>query len=153
MQREHLPLAEIRRILENWSSEGERWGTPATPKSAKDYIQSVLGRSRPGEIVVGRRPKPRDKDPDDPPRMAEVVFEQGPAYSRAQSELSHHDVIAPHSSAPKSHKLPTRSQWERVSLAPDIELHIRRPLSRELNKKLGELLEAAREILEEEECR
>lgn len=151
LQREHLPLAEIRRILENWSSEGERWGTPATPKSAKDYIQSVLGQTRSVKWVVGRQPKPREEGSDVVASNADVIYEQGPAYSPAQSELLSQDILPPQSANPKPHKQPTRSQWERVSLAPDIELHIRRPLSRELNKKLGELLEAAREILKEEE--
>jgi hypothetical protein len=36
-------------------------------------------------------------------------------------------------------------------LAPDIELHIRRPLTREQNKRVERLLAAAREILQEDE--
>ena len=43
-----------------------------------------------------------------------------------------------------------RSQWERIVLAPDIELHVRRPLSRIQNKRVDRLLTIAREILEEE---
>src|ERR1700712_4883229 len=41
LQREHLPLAEIRRVLE--SSAGE---LPA-PRTARDYIRSVLSESSP----------------------------------------------------------------------------------------------------------
>jgi hypothetical protein len=44
---------------------------------------------------------------------------------------------------------PTRSQWERISLAPDVELHVRRPLSRYQNRRVERLLEAARQILKE----
>jgi len=40
-----------------------------------------------------------------------------------------------------------RSQWDRVVLTRDIELHIRRPLTRERNKQLARLLDVAREIL------
>ena len=43
-----------------------------------------------------------------------------------------------------------RSQWDRVALAPDIELHIRRPLSREQNRQVDRLLDAARRIFEED---
>jgi hypothetical protein len=43
-----------------------------------------------------------------------------------------------------------RSTWERMTLAPDVELHVRRPLSREQNKKLDRLLDAARSIFSEE---
>ena len=43
-----------------------------------------------------------------------------------------------------------RSQWERVDLAPDIELHIRRPLARATAKRLDRLIAIARDLLEED---
>jgi hypothetical protein len=46
--------------------------------------------------------------------------------------------------------LPDRSTWERIALAPDLELHVRRPLSRIQNKLLERLLELARKLFEEE---
>ena len=46
---------------------------------------------------------------------------------------------------------PVKSQWERVSLAPDVELHVRRPLTRETNRRVEKLLDLARQILQEEE--
>lgn len=96
LQREHLPLAEIRRVLE--SSAGE---SPA-PRTARDYIRAVLG-----EPVAH--------------------------YANASQ---------PEDAAPT-----TRAQWERVTLAPDIELHIRRPLTRAVNKQVERLIDAARDIL------
>jgi DNA-binding transcriptional MerR regulator len=45
---------------------------------------------------------------------------------------------------------PARSQWERFTLAPDVELHVRRPGSREDQRRIERLLEAAREIFNEE---
>ena len=101
MQREHLPLAEIRRVLE--SSAGE---APA-PHSARDYVRAVLGKP--------------------------MVQESSPAFSAAPED-----------------RTSTRSQWERVTLAPDIELHIRRPLSRAVNKQVERVIDAARDSLEEE---
>jgi len=98
LQREHLPLAEIRRVLE--SSAGE---LPA-PRTARDYIRAVLG---------------------------EPVAQ----YATASQ---------PEDTAPA-----TRSQWERITLAPDIELHIRRPLTRAVNKQVERLIDAARDILED----
>ncbi len=44
----------------------------------------------------------------------------------------------------------SRSQWERLMLDPDIELHVRRPLSRAQSRAVDRLLEAARRILREE---
>jgi DNA-binding transcriptional MerR regulator len=97
LQREHLPLAEIRRVLE--SSAGE---LPA-PRTARDYIRSVLG-----------------------------------------------EPVATYASAPPEDTPSVRSQWERISLAPDIELHVRRPLSRAMNKQVERLIDAARDILEDD---
>jgi DNA-binding transcriptional MerR regulator len=39
-----------------------------------------------------------------------------------------------------------RSHWERISIAPDIELHVRRPLSKPDNRRLEELLRRVREL-------
>jgi DNA-binding transcriptional MerR regulator len=40
-----------------------------------------------------------------------------------------------------------RSHWERITLGPDIELHVRRPLSRADNRGVERLLEEARRVL------
>lgn len=104
LQREHLPLAEIRRVLD--ASGGE---LPA-PRSARDYIANVLGQTT-------------------------MLAESAATHSAASLE----------DTAP-----PSRSQWERVTLAPDIELHIRRPLSRAVNKQVERLIDAARDILEDD---
>jgi DNA-binding transcriptional MerR regulator len=54
--------------------------------------------------------------------------------------------------APMTSPSPTsKSQWERISLAPDVELHVRRPLTREANRRVEKLLDLARHILQEEE--
>jgi len=47
-------------------------------------------------------------------------------------------------------QVPDRSQWERIALAPDVELHIRRPLTRSLNKAVDRLITIARELLQED---
>ncbi len=130
LQRDHLPLAEIRRILESSAAEGK------PPASAKDYIREVLD---------GKTSAP-------PPPL----YEEPTRISRAMSQTPrlNEDAIAydsPAPAEPRPNKAPTRSQWERLTLAQDIELHIRRPLSRDLNKKLERLVESAREILKEDE--
>jgi len=40
--------------------------------------------------------------------------------------------------------------WERIPLAPDVELHVRRPLSRTANRRVERLVTIAREILEDQ---
>ena len=44
-----------------------------------------------------------------------------------------------------------RSQWERLSLGPNLELHIRRPLGRLEQKRVDRLITIAREVLKEEQ--
>jgi len=109
LQREHLPLAEIRRRIDALSPAEIRRLATQTPKrapsSASAYIRQVLS--------------------DASPRML----------ARASAE-------------PTS---ANRSQWERITLAPDVELHIRRPLAREQNRMVERLLEAARAIYKENE--
>jgi DNA-binding transcriptional MerR regulator len=51
---------------------------------------------------------------------------------------------------PKLRTGPERSQWERLSLHPDVELHIRRPLSRELNRRVDRLIALARALMEDQ---
>jgi hypothetical protein len=42
-----------------------------------------------------------------------------------------------------------RTQWERVALSPNVELHIRRPVGRLEQKRVERLIRIGREILEE----
>jgi len=53
-------------------------------------------------------------------------------------------------SRPPSHPPQTahaeRSTWERVTVSPNVEVHVRRPLSRIENKRLERLLEVARTL-------
>lgn len=51
---------------------------------------------------------------------------------------------------PKPRTGPERSQWERLALHPDVELHIRRPLSRELNRRVDRLIALARALMEDQ---
>jgi DNA-binding transcriptional MerR regulator len=42
-----------------------------------------------------------------------------------------------------------RSTWERLVIAPDVELHVRRPLDRKTNKRVDQLERIARELFED----
>lgn len=122
LQREHLPLAEIRRRLENLGPDDIRRLARESPahqqSSARDYIRGVLSE---GAASLTRLPvKP--------------------------AALS-----ASRSAAAQDWKSFTRAQWDRIVLAPDVELHVRRPLSREQNRQVERLMDAARNIFEENE--
>jgi DNA-binding transcriptional MerR regulator len=136
LQAEHLPLAEIRRRLEGLDDAeirqlvGSR--EPAPPAgSALDYLRTVLdgpGLTKLQAAAPAARPLLRRASVD-PPIVAEAVAEP------------HHEPP----SVPME-----RSQWERITLGPDIELHIRRPLGRAQQKGVDRLVTIARELLEED---
>ncbi len=42
----------------------------------------------------------------------------------------------------------TRSTWERHSITPEVEIHIQRPLSREANQRVRELLRLAQDLFD-----
>ncbi len=45
---------------------------------------------------------------------------------------------------------PERSQWERLALGPNVEIHIRRPLSRLEQRRVERLITIARQVLKED---
>jgi DNA-binding transcriptional MerR regulator len=118
LQREHLPLSEIRRRIEKLSPEEVRGILETEPKraptSATEYVRRVLSE---GSSIMKAPEMPslsiRETRPPKPPPIA-------------------------------------RSQWEHFTLAPDVELHVRRPGTREENRRIERLLEAAREIFNED---
>ena len=121
LQRQHLPLAEIRQRLAGLDDDEVRSlaaeADPGPMDSALDYLRKVL-------------------EPAPPP---------APRFRRDQA-------AAPASSAEADPAAPAleRSQWERIALSPDVELHIRRPLTRAHQKGVDRLVTIARELLEED---
>jgi DNA-binding transcriptional MerR regulator len=143
LQREHLPLAEIRSRLAALDDATVATLVEATPTepasgSAIDYIRGVLGGDGPIEQMPLVAPVPAS-----PPAS--------PAFSR----LATHDVPASSPSEPGEPPVPTpapdRSQWDRILLASDVELHVRRPLARLAHRRVERLITIAREILEEDQ--
>ena len=136
LQREHLPLAEIRRRLEGLDDhevhallEAPRPPDTASTMSAVDYVRAVLGGGTPG--VPAQSTSPSSSGPP----AAPLAAGGSPVGS------------GPVPRAPVS----DRAQWERIALTPDIEVHVRRPLSREDNRRVEKLLEQAWAIFRGEE--
>jgi DNA-binding transcriptional MerR regulator len=142
LQAEHLPLAEIRRRT---SALGEREirdlvgdGSPPAPSdSALDYLRSVLGDRSPTSAG--------------PAVLARAIADPRQRPSAARSSAGPPAALPPSAASPSigSHA-GDRSQWDRIALTPDVELHIRRPLDRAHIKLVDRLVAIARELLEEE---
>jgi DNA-binding transcriptional MerR regulator len=167
LQRDHLPLAEIRARMERMEDEEVQAALDATslaepePPSGADatiaYVRALMTRA-------GVAPRFYDR-PAEPP--AGATFER-----RVPDEFPVRD--APGSSplplvlpgsipavlpspaypfpAPPALRSTTgdRSTWERMSITPDVELHVRRPLDRTTNKRVERLVRIARELFEED---
>jgi DNA-binding transcriptional MerR regulator len=139
LQREHLPLAEIRQRLVGLddtaiASLAEAPAAVADPQdSALDYIRRVLG---PPHVQPNRR----------------FAMKQLPlrAYSMAAEPVTDVPIPKTLSVEPAPGRSFERSQWERIPLAPDIELHVRRPLPRPLAKQVDRLVSIAHDLLEED---
>jgi DNA-binding transcriptional MerR regulator len=168
LQAEHLPLAEIRRRLDGLSEGDIRElagaSEPSAPgDSALEYLRGVLAGTP--AVKPQRSPQPRVRIP--PPMRALAVTDAPVAASRYEpgsvpefSPPGVADEPAPYASPPMvppsflpSMPAPSpteRSQWDRIQLSPDVELHIRRPLGRAQQKQVDRLVAITRELLEEE---
>jgi DNA-binding transcriptional MerR regulator len=125
LKEQHLPLAEIRlRLAQEPAAQP---AAPAARSSALDYIEGALRGPSAAPVPAG---------------PTAINFLAGILAKGAQQPA--HPLVAP--SPPSA---PSRSTWERHQLAPDVELHIRRPLSRELNRKVDRLLTHAATLFED----
>ena len=148
LQREHLPLAEIRTRLAalddaTVAALAETPSSEPPADSAIDYIRSVLEGDASFEAMALSSPA---APPASPPPSRNGVDLRVPAYRLAEPSRAYAEPPAP-SPTPA----PDRSQWDRILLAPDVELHVRRPLSRRAHKRVERLIEIARELLEEDQ--
>jgi len=141
LQREHLPLAEIRARLATLGDEeaiAQAEGPAGPPEdSALDYVRGVLGspiaRPAPPAGAAG-------------PPLPRLIADRVP--SSVASRLEAGIVPSPPPGAEPS--VSDRSHWERFVLAPDVELNVRRPLTRSQNRAVARLVEVARQLLEED---
>ena len=131
LQAEHLPLADIRSRLSSLSDDevadlleaSGRQVQATAAASAVDYVRSVL---QSGHQPAASIPAPSSASAPAPMLLAGA----GPGS--------------------ESERTPERSQWERIVLVPDIELHVRRPLTRLQNRRLERVIRIVRRFLEEE---
>lgn len=125
LQLDHLPLAEIRGRLEDMDDDEVVQLDHAPPAPPADSALDYLRRIRPPQSIAER-----------------------PAMYRMSKLLPTEPAAAAPAPAPDLRL--ERSQWERIELAPDIELHIRRPLARSTAKRVDRLISIARDLLEED---
>ena len=134
LQREHQPLAEIRRRLESLDDAQVRaFAEPPSPEpgdSASEYIRRVLSSPATAESPA-------------------LYATAAPAMPAGLPPIAPTAPAAPASDVSTESRV-ERSQWERIALTSDVEIHIRRPLPRSTAKRVDRLVSIARDLLEED---
>lgn len=149
LQEQHLPLAEIRMRLAALDP-GEVAASLAAPAPAPlgdalDYIRSL---TQPSMHRAAEMRTPYLQEDAAPPEYS--IPPAGPALRSAPSAPER--WITSERPAPATQTPPTTAttaMWERIPLGTDVELHVRRPLSRTANKRVERLITIAKEILED----
>jgi DNA-binding transcriptional MerR regulator len=166
-----LPLGEIKARLAHLSSVdvaqllAEYEQAPALAGSASDYVAQVLASSiAPARLSTEARRQPSEAKGGEARMLAESR-EDYPAAPRAPQPIG---FAAPAAFAPSvapargmlkhvvsgqraaSTPAPAvEERWQRVTLAPGVELHVREPLAPELGERVARLFEQAHELFDE----
>lgn len=164
LQRQHQPLSEIRQRVSSLAGQDvvdllaveEPEESPTN--SALDYLRGVLAspfREAPADPGFAPQPslpaalatRATTGSPAlfrlAPPAMPVRAAESAPAYATAAE--------APAASPAEAPAAEQRSQWDRIALTPNIEIHVRRPLGRLENRRVERLITIARQVLREEQ--
>ena len=181
LQREHLPLAEIRGRLERMGDEEVQAVldvtdsvVPEPSQSGEDtlsYVRALMAKSgvsprnheratESGAAYAAAPPVPVRAIPGAAALHALKAPTGAPPagfFMDPQVDLRHEtlaDGAGPAAPSPDSSSRSAagdRSTWERLVLSPDVELHVRRPLDRAANKRVDQLTRIARELFGEEQ--
>jgi DNA-binding transcriptional MerR regulator len=176
LQRDHLPLAEIRARLERMDDAAVESAIAATgdaapaPAMSTDetlaFVRNLMSRA-------GVSPRFYDVPPAQPSATFEPAIPDGfPVRDRPAPVPGAPDPAAPPPGVPAAPSVPIapriavpalsipvpsaprqggeRSTWERLAITPDVEIHVRRPLDRHANKRVEQLARIARELFEDE---
>ena len=167
LQKDNRPLAEIRRQLAGMDDSQVAQAAamtsatthqPTEPSSALEYVRQVLGQDRRSPAPLPLRPAAAPMAAPAPPMpettrsmasLAAAAPERAEPISRALASAPEPRESAAQASASAA-QLSTRSQWDRIPIDPDIELHVRRPLSRAQNRRVERLIALAQQLFEEE---
>ena len=166
LQRQHQPLSEIRQQLASLADAevaalvADDADDLAPPDSALDYLRAILAGSSPAQVAEDRAgyaaPSPNV------PMPARLGRAAAPVLARRMAP----EILVPHApsmSVPAVPAMPDiapetgaatgeqRSQWDRIALTPNIEIHVRRPLGRLENKRVERLITIARQLLREDQ--
>lgn len=163
LQRDHLPLAEIRIRLERMADDeiiatvsalDAREPDPSQdPGDTLAFVRLLMQQSGIRPTVADRRASP-DVSVH---RLAIAETLDGawaeavrvPAAPPPAASPAPAASVGESAAATSPRPGPDRTTWERLVISPDVELHVRRPLDRTTNKRVDQLERIARELFED----
>ena len=158
LQRQHLPLAEIRARLAELApaqvSELLAEPDPDTRHStALEYIRQHLAPPAPSPVSATNTlaSMPTMQRPPSVGPMRHLALHRSPPAGASPGEMAPlaeaaSPVVSMTSSVAEA-RGELRSTWDRIELTADIELHVRRPLDRRGNRIVDQILTFARDLL------
>jgi DNA-binding transcriptional MerR regulator len=168
LQRDHLPLAEIRSRLERMGDDEVDAALavgdvdvsvpPMSTDETLAYVRGLMTKAgvaprfydqpaRP--MLASRTARYMREAPEEYPLRDVPAAMPEPSMPPPASS----PVLAPpltSGPAPVRPQIVDRSTWERLSITPDIEIHVRRPLDRRSNKLVERLARIARDLFDDE---
>jgi DNA-binding transcriptional MerR regulator len=168
LQRDHLPLAEIRGRLERMDDEDVIAAAaaldPREPEPSLDrvdtlaFVRSLMQQSGVRSTVAEAVTPYGSPLPQRHATLMRRMESAPPAAARPVPPAPAPAMVPAMSAPPPAMPSPgpaasrvgaDRSTWERLVIAPDVELHVRRPLDRQTNKRVDQLERIARELFED----
>jgi DNA-binding transcriptional MerR regulator len=124
--------------------------TPPTPPTPAPPAQPrpMFARARHAAMGIGSELPPAVSDAEI--HVAANAVRQAAARTAVDTARPAELTGAGMPSEPAKPAGPERSQWERLELSPNIELNVRRPLSRLEQKRVERLITIARQVLKED---
>ncbi len=158
LQRDHLPLAEIRSRLASMTdadilaAAGTAEPEPEGTAGALDYVHELMARSGVtpslGGRAVAEAPAPYATRPAS--LLRRLAVPEAPVASSTPMPAAPAVPVPAEEPAPTHTTQPDRSTWERLVITADVELHVRRPLDRHTNRRVDQLERIARELLRDD---
>jgi DNA-binding transcriptional MerR regulator len=128
---------------------------PAPRLAARRLAAPAFGllQGRPAEspdVAAGSLPSVSLGDVPPTPHAAVADEAAAAAFVPPREAVAPPAAEAPGAAEPSPQTPEQRSQWDRIGLTPNIEIHVRRPLSRLENRRVERLITIARHMLQEE---
>ncbi|MCG8350317.1 MAG: MerR family transcriptional regulator [Chloroflexales bacterium] len=143
-----LTTAQVQQLLDAHNQDA----APNAPSSAADYVAQVLAQQRPSAAPPAPMLGYHTPGAAEPPRMQ--VRQVDPATTISVPEIPQRSMTPPFQlgrvELPTAEPAPSTETWQRIVLRSGLELHIREPLTPELQDRIERLIELTHTLFDDE---